>query len=626
MRGPLRCGRQDVSERRRFSARERAALYLAADGKCTECGTELEPGWHADHIEAWSRGGRTDVINGQALCPACNERKGASVQMRVWQQRALDEYAAAGKRDFLLEATPGAGKTRFSAVLGRRLIDDGTVEKIAVVVPTDALRLQWCDATAGTLKLRPLDDEIVFKPGYDGVVTSYQQLSAGVAADLMRRAVGQHPTLGVFDEIHHAGRGRAWSDGLTRAFEPAARRLCLTGTPWRRDNKPIPFVTYDDDGTLHVDYYYRYAAAVNDRVCRPIVFHAHNGEARWVDCGEVVEAHVCEELDEDKTGHALDVLYRPEHQWMPAMLRKAAIALDELRQDVPDAGGLVWAETKDLADAYAALLWRITGEKPTVVHSGDSDQAAKEARERIEKFNRPGNRERWLVSVRMVSEGVDIPRLLVGVYAAKVWSPLFFRQAVGRLVRTRSEDEPAAQMFIPAVPAIVRHAYAIERELLHELQEEEERAERERKAAEEYQQTLNFRMPLSASEPIFTEAIHRGQGISPELQAEAEAKCKELSIPIGNVAAIALLLQQERRRPVELTAQVTVQPATEPQHRLEKRLRQEVEALARRLDYKEERDPGSSNADLLRAGFPKRKLATVEQLQEMRAWLAGRLQ
>jgi len=610
-----------VTERRRFSDRERAALYLAADGRCAGCGTELQPGWHADHERPWSLGGETDVINGQALCPRCNLEKGNRMsQLRQWQARAKDEYLASGQQDFLIEATPGAGKTRLALAIARQLLDDGTVEHIAVVVPTDPLRLQWCDS-GSDVRLRPLDDAIVSKAGYDGVVLTYAQLAVGASADLMRRDVGRHPTLLIADEIHHAGGKLPYSAGLERAFDPAARRLLLTGTPWRRDNRPIPYVRYEDDGNLHVDYHYRYGRAVNDHICRPIVFHAHNGEARWVDCGVIVEAHVCEELDEEKTGAALDTLYRPEHQWMPAMLAKAAAALDAQRaEDVPDAGGLVWAETRLLAEAYANLLQRITGQAPVLVLGDDPSAKAK-----IDAFRL--SNQRWIVSVRMISEGIDIPRLTVGVYAAKKWTPLFFRQAVGRLVRTRGDENHNAQMFIPSVPAIVRHAYDIEQELLHELAEEEERAERAAKEAEDFQQTLNLRTPLSASEPIFTQAIHRGLGYEPGDLTEAVAKCEQFGIPADKAVNVARLLQEERARPLEVRAQVTVQPsvAAEPQHRLEKRLRQEVEALSRRLDYKDDREPGSTNIDLLRAGFPKRRDASIEQLQAMRTWLAGRL-
>jgi 5-methylcytosine-specific restriction endonuclease McrA len=62
---------------RRFSQAERAALFVAAGGVCTQCGRQLDNTFHADHIKPWSAGGITDVINGQALCPACNLRKGA---------------------------------------------------------------------------------------------------------------------------------------------------------------------------------------------------------------------------------------------------------------------------------------------------------------------------------------------------------------------------------------------------------------------------------------------------------------------------------------------------------------------------------------------------------------------
>ena len=68
----------DTQNNRLFTKRERQALYIAADGKCQICGRELSKDWHADHIVPWANGGETDVINGQALCPACNLKKGAS--------------------------------------------------------------------------------------------------------------------------------------------------------------------------------------------------------------------------------------------------------------------------------------------------------------------------------------------------------------------------------------------------------------------------------------------------------------------------------------------------------------------------------------------------------------------
>jgi len=65
-----------MAEPREFSQWQRTLLYHAADGKCDRCGTELGPDWHADHKVPWSRGGPTKVVNGQALCPPCNLKKG----------------------------------------------------------------------------------------------------------------------------------------------------------------------------------------------------------------------------------------------------------------------------------------------------------------------------------------------------------------------------------------------------------------------------------------------------------------------------------------------------------------------------------------------------------------------
>jgi 5-methylcytosine-specific restriction endonuclease McrA len=61
---------------RRFTASQRAAMYLRSRGRCGECGRPLARGWHADHIVPWSRGGKTDAANAQALCPRCNRKKG----------------------------------------------------------------------------------------------------------------------------------------------------------------------------------------------------------------------------------------------------------------------------------------------------------------------------------------------------------------------------------------------------------------------------------------------------------------------------------------------------------------------------------------------------------------------
>src|SRR5690606_30104317 len=141
---------------------------------------ELEPGWHADHVKPWSSGGPTDVINGQALCPACNLRKGnRTVKLRAWQADALDKFRNSSG-DFLAVATPGAGKTTFALTAARHLIDVGEVSRLVVVVPTAHLRAQW--ATAAARLGIQLDHRFVNGAGamardFDGVVVTYQSVA-----------------------------------------------------------------------------------------------------------------------------------------------------------------------------------------------------------------------------------------------------------------------------------------------------------------------------------------------------------------------------------------------------------------------------------------------------------------
>ena len=135
--------------------------------------------------------------------------------------------------------------------------------------------------------------------------------------------------------------------------------------------------------------------------------------------------------------------------------------LTEVRRHVPDAGAMVIASNQTAARAYARHLETITGEKPTVVLSDDSGAST-----RIEEY--AAGTSRWLVAVRMVSEGVDVPRLCVGVYATSTSTPLFFAQAVGRFVRARKRGETAS-VFLPSVPIILELAATMEAQRDHAL-------------------------------------------------------------------------------------------------------------------------------------------------------------
>nr|WP_184076108.1 DEAD/DEAH box helicase family protein [Nocardiopsis mwathae] len=464
--------------RRSFNSAERVALYLAADGKCSRCGTDLKPGWHADHVDAWARGGPTDVINGQALCPQCNLKKGVGsmgVELRNWQQEALDRFL--GRReDFLTVATPGAGKTTFAITAATKLITLGEVRRIIVVVPTAHLRSQWAaSATRLGIQLdyRFSNAAAVIASDYDGVVVTYQTVAT--TPDLWRRLCSdpRNPTLVVFDEIHHAGdhEDQAWGVALKHAFEPAARRLLLSGTPFRTDQRPIPFVTYNGENRAVPSYNYDYGMALQDgSVVRPIVFPAMDGESKWKRAGEMTTTSVALADTDDKTvPPALRAALAAEGEWIPSVLKEADEALRKAREDTPDAGGLVIASDQQSAYAYQAILTKITGEEAAIAVSDNP-----EASQVIDNFS--ASTSRWIVAVQMVSEGVDILRLTVGVYASRIRTQLFFTQVVGRFVRLRGEnDETCARLFIPSIEPLLSFAKDIEKTVDAVIAEEEEK-------------------------------------------------------------------------------------------------------------------------------------------------------
>jgi superfamily II DNA or RNA helicase len=149
---------------------------------------------------------------------------------------------------------------------------------------------------------------------------------------------------------------------------------------------------------------------------------------------------------------------------MGEVLRDGDARLSEVRADGhPDAGGLVIASDQDHARAIAARLGSVSGERPELVMSDEPG-----ASRRIADF--ASSDRRWLVSVLMVSEGVDIPRLRVGVYATAARTELFFRQVVGRFIRTT--PRPRRQMsylLMPADPRLKALAREIELERRHAL-------------------------------------------------------------------------------------------------------------------------------------------------------------
>lgn len=388
-----------------------------------------------------------------------------SVRLRPWQHAALARFTASDGPDFLAVATPGAGKTTFALTALRLALADRRAP-IVIVAPTAHLKVQWAQAAARLqLHLDPAwsPSEGALPADMHGIVTSYQQVA--MSPDAIRD-VAQRSYV-VLDEVHHAGEDQAWGAALRTAFSGAARRLSLSGTPFRSDTQAIPFVRYELDEAIP-DYEYGYGDALGDgRVVRPVYFPRTGGQMEWTaPDGTGYEATFDDPLTSSLANQRLRTALSLEGEWLPAVLREAVDRLIDIRRIQPDAGGLVIAIDQEHAKGIADLLRRRFHVTPTVVTSDDPT-----ASDRITRF--AAGTDEWLVAVRMVSEGVDIPRLRVGVFATITTTDLFFRQAVGRFVRwVPGIRDQRAWLYIPDDPRLRVRAAQIAEQRRHSLRRE----------------------------------------------------------------------------------------------------------------------------------------------------------
>ena len=558
--------------------------------------------------------------------------------LRAWQRRAITKYLAGGPKDFLAVATPGAGKTVFGLRVAAELLADRIVEQVTIVTPTEHLKHQWAGAAAAAgIAIDPnfRNGAGATSSDYRGVAVTYAQVAAHPM--LHRVRTENRKTLVILDEIHHGGDAKSWGDAIREAFTPAVRRLALTGTPFRSDDSQIPFVAYEPDGSgflrSKADHTYGYADALADGVVRPVIFLAYSGEASWrTSAGEEFTARLGEPMTAEQTARAWRTALDPLGEWIPAVLGAADLRLQQLRQHVPDAGGLVIASDHESARAYAKILARTTGPDPVVVLSDDPRASA-----RIAEF--ADSDDRWLVAVRMVSEGVDVPRLAVGVYATSASTPLFFAQAVGRFVRARRPGETAS-VFLPSVPVLLELASQLEQQRDHVLGkpdrdqegwDDELLADANRFKDEPGEEEKAF-TSLSASAEL-DQVIYDGSSFGTAAFAGSAEEQEYLGLPgLLEPEQVRALLRQRQdvqltersRRAREQQPEVEQPRAQSVAERLTA-LRKELNTLVAMYHHRTGKPHGMIHSELRRVcAGPPTAMASVEQLEEriatLRSW------
>jgi superfamily II DNA or RNA helicase len=384
-----------------------------------------------------------------------------NIKLRLWQAEALEALRSSVARVDLINATPGGGKSLLAGVSARDLhLDRDPRARLGFVVPSDHLRTQIARSLS-RLGVE-IDTRIPPRPGFRGFVTTYAALARKSNQAIVANYCRAWNVLAYCDEIHHAAGNASWATGLAAALDPAKRIICLTGTAFTSEGARIAFLPVREDAegecSYVATYTYEFERAVRERVTRAVRFHPADGIARYLDRG-TERVQRLSECTPTKAPGILGMLLKDE-PFVASLLKAADDKLIERRRRHPDAAGLVVAVDTDHALWVAGLLETITGDKPDVIVS-DDDAATSS----IKAFE-SDPRKRWVITIKMISEGVDVQKLGVLAYLSNVRTRLFWRQVVGRVQREQSGSDMPADVYMPAAPGLVAHAREMERMIL----------------------------------------------------------------------------------------------------------------------------------------------------------------
>jgi superfamily II DNA or RNA helicase len=571
--------------RRRFNRGERRRLWHSSGGNCAACGELLYAGWHADHITPWVANGQTEISNGQALCPPCNLKKGAAVSsnptlepwdlpLHDWQADNGDRLVEEDHHNWTQQATTAAGKTRFAGYVTHRLLTRDSIEQVLVIVPSDQLRGQWV-AKFHEMGIE-LDPEVIGdapRPregsGFRGMATTYQMLVPETAASNFADEVARKPTLVIVDECHHAGdgpdgEGPAFGQAVNRVLAAAEYRLLLTGTAWRTGSTRIAGARYDDDGVIICDGQYPYWKALQDGVVRSVEFYSYDGDVHWLDVRHSESGPEFVSRDEALTDLRTKYDQRKglrgattSGEWTHGLLEAAVEHRDNQAIDDPTAAGLVIAASIEDARRCAQSLYAITGEQPLLVHQKSVKYPDKypathaDIPTEIGHFA-DGNRK-WIVSVAMIREGTDIPRLTTLALLSTINTKLHFRQSVGRVLRRRSPEATlTAAVFLPAIKGLLTYAT----EMALEVDDPTVVKPWSPPTEGPGEEGGWVPTPIDAFDPRFDAAIVDGRIIRQAAYERAAAYCRAKQIPLTLAAAFAdfgtELAAESSARPVDI--------------------------------------------------------------------------
>ncbi|EKF9063219.1 DEAD/DEAH box helicase family protein [Vibrio cholerae] len=380
--------------------------------------------------------------------------------LRKWQHDcatlALNKYLS-GRSHFFCQATPGAGKTVFAAEVAKRLLESNAIDLVLCFSPTISVAESIKRTFAHTLSCN-------FNGGLGAIGQSLTYQSIQFLNEEFWSLLTRYRVFVVFDEIHHCAGSEEedsnkWGNQILSKVQGLAKyTLALSGTPWRSDELPIVMAEYSDpEGQLIVDYQYSLRQAIDDRVCRlPKIVLIDNEQLTITKNRENQSfSSIAELLKETKTTYQ-SIIHNDDS--IEYLLDLGCRKLSQIRMETPNAGGLVVAASVQHAKKIRQLLLTKFKQSASIVTYLHDEPLSE-----IDAY-RTGSTQ-WIVSVGMISEGTDIPRLQVCCHLSSIKTELYFRQVLGRILRVNNKANQEAWLFTFAEPSLIEYSERIEQDI-----------------------------------------------------------------------------------------------------------------------------------------------------------------
>jgi superfamily II DNA or RNA helicase len=382
------------------------------------------------------------------------------MKLKQWQVEcinlALTQYQN-GTNHFLALATPGAGKTLMASELADQLLKKDMVDLIICFSPSSIVSQDFSESLQ--LKTQERFDGLIGARGRSLTYQNLQYLDANFWQLFERYRV-----FVIFDEIHHCAgsnidNANAWGEQIILNIQDNAKyTLALTGTPWRSDAAPIVLSNYmHPSNKISCDYVYGLAEAIKDNVCRvPQIIAIDNNNISVVDDQEKKTFRSFKCLLSQSIIPYQEII--ENEKVIKYVISSAQKKLSSIRATNSDAAGLIVASSVEHARQISTLMKTSFNEETVVVTYRENEPT-----NIIQQFRHA--KTKWIISVGMISEGTNIPRLQVCCHLTNIKTEMHFRQILGRILRMTGSKNQEAVMYMPAEPKLLEYAYRVKQDV-----------------------------------------------------------------------------------------------------------------------------------------------------------------